>query len=238
MTEIETRLCKVTLPTKTKSYSPVSHREMIITVRDLLENTTDVVLQEKLISGKIDNGGKLTLLKYPFMFSSKEAGGYCAREGVLMAQNSYNKKAKLEIKLAIKYEDKLLPINQIHYKRKHTGSIVKEMQEFKEQFSIGLEDVFKDSIDKITLLKFIKIPVKDVFQHIGELYLDNTLTITQIASIKRAFLNDFKKEKLICLFDTYALISNEIVNTSHSKVQMKAISDSYYNILSKFNIQN
>jgi hypothetical protein len=232
--DIEARLISKEIPEATRSYSPVDNKNVIDLVHKILLSK----LGQEIInppSFRVDDNFNSMLLKYYF------TSGKTGQEGVIIVQNSYNKRKKLNFIMAKVFEGGVIAIdNQLEYTRKHTGKILDEFDYFLNSllndegaFDSTRMDKYKKHMEMYLLspLKAYELLYKMDF------LLENILQNGHLISIKKKLKKGSSKLHIpsITLWDFYRIIQSEIL-VMHSYYQVDSMKSSFNFLTSDFGI--
>lgn len=225
-------LLGATLPRKTKSYSPVSHRDVI-----------DFTLEQ------IDKTGlKLHSERYNSNSSGTVGNGFYRIEGFgdeemgveLAWQNSLDK--SLSLKWAVGGQVFICTNGMVRgdigtFKRKHTGTILKEYGDAVKRYIGDTEQHFAKLLSDKNMMKEITVSPRQVAELAGRLYLEkDIITSTQLNIVKRELAHpthDYKTPGSLWEFYNYITFS---LKEAHPLHHMRQHTDVHSFMLEEFNI--
>jgi hypothetical protein len=179
-------LFAVEVPMQTRTYKPVSHRNIIETTLEQIDKSGFVVKDEHYISAQ--NGFIATGYYNLEYFADPEVNIRIAW------QNSYNKQVSLKYAIGLNV---MVCTNGSFYgdiggfKKRHTG-IVQEFTPAKiADYFQSAEDIFGTLVKHKNRMKEIELSKKVVAQLIGEMYITEALLKeTQISIIKKEIIEE------------------------------------------------
>jgi len=183
----EDALRRVSLPTKTETYTPISHGDMIDTIRSCM-NQNDLNITDSVYRAS-ENGNKL-IGSFHFDFDNSELGGQ------IVFRNSYDKSMSAALAVGtivwICSNGMIGSNNEFVLRRKHTGTADSEIFQYTQNAinSYGeLHRMIQRDVEKMKEIPLRKIELAHL---IGEMYLNEELmTATQLGIIKKEM--DFSK---------------------------------------------
>jgi hypothetical protein len=168
-------------PKKTKSYSPVPHKDVISTVLESLDRANLKVSSECYSSAR---DGKQAMGFYNLL-----GAGDDEMQIRLIWHNSYDKSMPLRCALGgnvIVCTNGVVRGDMGAFKRKHTGTVLTEFKEDISRYIDTAGDLFTKMIREKQRMKEIECTKKTCAELLGRMYVtDNILTATQIGIVKK-----------------------------------------------------
>ena len=183
-TQTEEYLRKTQLPVATKSYTVISHGDIIDTVREMLAKHGFIVTNELY---KAESNGDVAL-----GFMQIETLGDPDMAMTFNWTNSYNKMVRFSCSIGGFIYDNQVPFvstnNQASWNRKHTGTALEETMEVIEAMVASADDHFAQIVDMKNKFKSIDVNRKEYAKLLGLLYFDKqVISSEQINVIKREY---------------------------------------------------
>ena len=177
---IEKELFSIPIPAKTRTYSPVSHREIVSNIKEAARLHNLEVVKKQYIHNRDMRqlSGKFTL-------------SHCDSEmGTMVAfQNSYDKKLtmKFAIGATVFVCGNGMVVGEQTFSRKHVGVNPQELLEFIFETIAQSGNQFQNTIRERELMKQVMFGNDELTYMIGDLFLKQNV-------IKRNQLSAFEKE--------------------------------------------
>jgi len=183
-TQTEEYLRKTQLPLATKSYTVISHGDIIDTVREMLKKHGFIVTNELY---KAESNGDVAL-----GFMQIETLNDPDMAMTFNWTNSYNKMVRFSCSIGGFIYDNQVPFvstnNQASWNRKHTGTALEETMEVIEAMVASADDHFAQIVDMKNKFKSIDVSRKEYAKLLGLLYFDKqVISSEQINVIKREY---------------------------------------------------
>lgn len=183
-TQTEEYLRKTQLPVATKSYTVISHGDIIDTVREMLAKHGFIVTNELY---KAESNGDVAL-----GFMQIETLNDPDMAMTFNWTNSYNKMVRFSCSIGGFIYDNQVPFvstnNQASWNRKHTGTALEETMEVIEAMVASADDHFAQIVDMKNKFKSIDVNRKEYAKLLGLLYFDKqVISSEQINVIKREY---------------------------------------------------
>lgn len=169
----------VPLPQSTDTYTPVSHKQLIETISEQLDKHGLEVVSEQY--NVAEDGLKMTGY-YTLNRSNSEMGL------MLGFSNSYDK--SLPVKFAVGSSVFICTngalISEFTFKRKHTGVVHYDMENFIEGAIVQTDDMFLQIEKDFSKLKERALDKRFISELLGRMYIEEgIITSTQLNIIKR-----------------------------------------------------
>lgn len=203
----ELDLYKVRVPVQTNSYSPVSHKDIIETVREELDKRNMQIVKSRFNTSA---DGNRVIGYYDINFDNDPEMGL--RFGF---RNSYDKSmsvAALAGSQIFICENGMIKSDGLQYMRKHTGSVLRELKDVIFRGAEQLERQFIEMKVASSKMKNIELTKQQAAEMYGRMFMiDDIITSTQLNIVKRQLNNpsfdDFKDDTLWSAYNhvTYAL---------------------------------
>jgi hypothetical protein len=183
-TQTEEYLRKTQLPVATKSYTVISHGDIIDTVRTMLTKHGFIITNELY---KAESNGDVAL-----GFMQIETLNDPDMAMTFNWTNSYNKMVRFSCSIGGFIYDNQVPFvstnNQASWNRKHTGTALEETMEVIEAMVASADDHFAQIVDMKNKFKSIDVNRKEYAKLLGLLYFDKqVISSEQINVIKREY---------------------------------------------------
>jgi hypothetical protein len=183
-TRTEEYLRKTQLPIATKSYTVISHGEIIDAVRDMLTKHGFIITNELY---KAESNGDVAL-----GFMQIETLNDPDMAMTFNWTNSYNKTVRFSCSIGGFIYDNQVPFvstnNQASWNRKHTGTALEETMEVIEAMVASADEHFSKIVTMKNKFKSIDVSRKEYAKLLGLLYFDKqVITSEQINLIKREY---------------------------------------------------
>ena len=183
-TQTEEYLRKTQLPVATKSYTVISHGDIIDTVREMLAKHGFIVTNELY---KAESNGDVAL-----GFMQIETLGDPDMAMTFNWTNSYNKMVRFSCSIGGFIYDNQVPFvstnNQASWNRKHTGTALEETMEVIEAMVASADDHFAEIVNMKNKFKSINVSRKEYAKLLGLLYFDKqVISSTQVEVIKKEY---------------------------------------------------
>ena len=183
-TQTEEYLRKTQLPVATKSYTVISHGDIIDTVRTMLAKHGFIITNELY---KAECNGDVAL-----GFMQIETLGDPDMAMTFNWTNSYNKMVRFSCSIGGFIYDNQVPFvsknNQASWNRKHTGTALEETMEVIEAMVASADDHFAEIVDMKNKFKSINVSRKEYAKLLGLLYFDKqVISSTQVEVIKKEY---------------------------------------------------
>jgi len=183
-TQTEEYLRKTQLPLATKSYTVISHGDIIDTVRTMLTKHGFIITNELY---KAESNGDVAL-----GFMQIETLNDPDMAMTFNWTNSYNKMVRFSCSIGGFIYNNQVPFvstnNQASWNRKHTGTALEETMEVIEAMVASADDHFAQIVDMKNKFKSIDVNRKEYAKLLGLLYFDKqVISSEQINVIKREY---------------------------------------------------
>lgn len=183
-TQTEEYLRKTQLPVATKSYTVISHGDIIDAVREMLAKHGFIITSELY---KAESNGDVAL-----GFMQIETLNDPDMAMTFNWTNSYNKMVRFSCSIGGFIYDNQVPFvstnNQASWNRKHTGTALEETMEVIEAMVASADDHFAQIVAMKEKFKSIDVSRKEYAKLMGLLYFDKqVISSEQINVIKREY---------------------------------------------------
>lgn len=183
-TQTEEYLRKTQLPVATKSYTVISHGDIIDAVREILAKHGFIITSELY---KAECNGDVAL---GFMQIETQDDPDMAM--TFNWTNSYNKTVRFSCSIGGFIYDNQVPFvsanNQVSWNRKHTGTALEETMEVIEAMVASADEHFAQIVDMKNKFKSIDVSRKEYAKLMGLLYFDKkVISSTQVEVIKKEY---------------------------------------------------
>ena len=183
-TQTEEYLRKTQLPLATKSYTVISHGDIIDAVREMLAKHGFIITSELY---KAESNGDVAL-----GFMQIETLNDPDMAMTFNWTNSYNKMVRFSCSIGGFIYDNQVPFvstnNQASWNRKHTGTALEETMEVIEAMVASADDHFSQIVAMKEKFKSIDVNRKEYAKLMGLLYFDKqVISSEQINVIKREY---------------------------------------------------
>lgn len=228
-------LMSIELPNATQSYAPIGHGVFIDNIKQELSDNNYLI---KNAYYKTNNKGLQLTGRYDIVTDNQDFGMS------ISFSNSYNKTIKAQVASGISswacLNGKIF--GDISFSRKHTGSVLEELQFNITKCVKNMETEFNKGLYIMDKLKEKEITTKIAAELVGRAFIEqDIITSTQVGIIKDklTFDENFKEMNAYCLYEHFT----EAAKTCHAVTQIKTlkkISDYFVNefgILTKEPIQ-
>lgn len=211
-TQTEEYLRKTQLPVATKSYTVISHGEIIDKVREMLDKHGFIITNELY---KAELNGEVAL-----GFMEIETASDPDMAMTFNWTNSYNKMVRFGCSIGGFIYDNKVPFissnNQSSWKRKHTGTALTETIDIIEAMVESANDHFAEIVKMKNKFKSLTVNRKEYAKLLGLLYFDKQVIYeTQISVIRKEYDKpsfDYKDKGT--LWELYKMIMFGIVDQS------------------------
>lgn len=209
-TQTEEYLRKTQLPVATKSYTVISHGDIIDTVRTMLTKHGFIITNELY---KAESNGDIAL-----GFMQIETLNDPDMAMTFNWTNSYNKMVRFSCSIGGFIYDNQVPFvstnNQASWNRKHTGTALEETMEVIEAMVASADEHFAQIVDMKNKFKSIDVSRKEYAKLLGLLYFDKQIISSeQINVIKREYEKpSFNYTDKGTLWELYKMIMFGIVD--------------------------
>ena len=209
-TQTEEYLRKTQLPVATKSYTVISHGEIIDAVRDMLAKHGFIITSELY---KAECNGDVAL---GFMQIETQDDPDMAM--TFNWTNSYNKMVRFSCSIGGFIYDNQVPFvstsNQASWNRKHTGTALEETLEVIEAMVASADEHFSQIVTMKNKFKAIPVSRKEYAKLMGLLYFDKqVISSEQVNLIKREYNKpSFDYNDKGTLWEVYKMIMFGIVD--------------------------
>lgn len=210
----ELDIFNVPLPQKTDTYIPVSHEYLINEVKEQLDKKGLSVERSKYY---VSHGGNRLIGYYDIRVGGNEELGL--RLGF---RNSYDKSMSVAIVSGAQVwicSNGLVSSDGISFIRKHTGNVIKEVNQTIKDSMSQLEDTFLGLARQVENMKNIGVSKKDAASLYGRAFLLSDLfSLKQLISIKNELnkptFPEFKEDSLWSVYNhaTYVLRDSGMSN--------------------------
>jgi hypothetical protein len=197
-------LCNIPVPEETKTYKPVSHKELIDLTGEAL-NDAGFVLDNSYYT--YTHNGNVLVNKMVIKNVSDSQ-----MQLQIAWQNSYNKQVSLKFAIGVNVmvcSNGCVSGDMGAYKRKHTGDIAEITPKIIREYISSAGDKFRDIQIERDMMKNIEISKRTKAELIGRLYLEEKIiNSTQLNIIQREFENptfDYGSEN--SLWETYQYVT-------------------------------
>jgi hypothetical protein len=183
-TQTEEYLRKTQLPLATKSYTVISHGDIIDTVREML-NKHGFIITNELYKAESNGDVALGFMQIETLTDPDMAMTF-------NWTNSYNKMVRFSCSIGGFIYDNQVPFvstnNQASWNRKHTGTALEETMEIIEAMVASADEHFAQIVDMKNKFKSIDVSRKEYAKLLGLLYFDKQIISSeQINVIKREY---------------------------------------------------
>ena len=209
-TQTEEYLRKTQLPVATKSYTVISHGEIIDTVREMLTKHGFIITNELY---KAECNGDVAL---GFMQIETQDDPDMAM--TFNWTNSYNKMVRFSCSIGGFIYDNQVPFvstnSQASWNRKHTGTALEETMEVIEAMVASADEHFSQIVTMKNKFKAISVTRKEYAKLMGLLYFDKqVISSEQINLIKREYSKpSFDYNDKGTLWEIYKMVMFGIVD--------------------------
>ena len=183
-TQTEEYLRKTQLPVATKSYTVISHGDIIDTVRTMLAKHGFIITNE-LYKAECNGDVALGFMQIETLNDPDMAMTF-------NWTNSYNKMVRFSCSIGGFIYDNQVPFvstnNQASWRRKHTGPALEETMEVIEAMVASADDHFAEIVNMKNKFKSINVSRKEYAKLLGLLYFDKqVISSTQVEVIKKEY---------------------------------------------------
>ena len=209
-TQTEEYLRKTQLPVATKSYTVISHGDIIDAVREMLAKHGFIITSE-LYKAECNGDVALGFMQIETLNDPDMAMTF-------NWTNSYNKMVRFSCSIGGFIYDNQVPFvsttNQASWNRKHTGTALEETMEVIEAMVASADDHFAQIVAMKEKFKSIDVNRKEYAKLMGLLYFDKqVISSEQINVIKREYEKpSFDYTDKGTLWELYKMIMFGIVN--------------------------
>ena len=232
-TQTEEYLRKTQLPLATKSYTVISHGDIIDTVREMLKKHGFIITNELY---KAESNGDVAL-----GFMQIETLNDPDMAMTFNWTNSYNKMVRFSCSIGGFIYDNQVPFvstnNQASWRRKHTGTALEETMEIIEAMVASADEHFAQIVDMKNKFKSIDVSRKEYAKLLGLLYFDKQIISSeQINVIKREYEKpSFDYTDKGTLWELYKMIMFGIVDQAPKNWYRQQLDiNSYVQVLYNF----
>lgn len=210
-------LFRIPVPTKTETYSPVSHKSIVSRIeKQLVANDLDLV-KESFVANKY--GEQVIGLMDIRSLRSDELGMRIAW------RNSYDKSKTIAFAAGANAWicGNGMLFGDIQYIRKHTGNVLNELSD-KISISINqLSGTLNEAVEYSILMKDIHVSKHSMAKMMGILFVEyNIITVRQMSVVKQQIVNsDFEDFKYENLWSFYNHVTFALKNTHPSQHMQK-----------------
>jgi len=226
-------LINATLPPATSSYTVISHQFVIDTVIQELTNH-NMIIKKELYKCSVDGN-----VAYGIFVIEDSTDPELSL--VYSFTNSYDKTLRLKLAVGgqVKANKSFVIGNTFVWKRKHTGTADTEAAVCIADHIKEVSDYFDLLVENKEAMKAIHITTDQFGQCIGELFINNWLSVDQMSAIQK----EFEKPSVTypnpsdCLWTYYCYITHAL-KMSHPSKWMLQQSMVHLFFLSKYDILN
>lgn len=211
-------LLSVPIPTRTKSYSPVSHGDFIDMVRDEVTGTYGVIKSETYMS---NNNGEVFIGYFDVDSGDTEFGYRIA------FRNSYNKMKRAAVVSGTNVWicENGCVFGEHQFIRKHTGNIIGEMKENLKRVLGNTEATLLRTYRMKQKLTSMGLKKNLMYNMLGDFIMNDIITTPQANVFKQQFINPaFKYEDKPSMWGVYNHFTHALkgsnVNTAFKSQQV------------------